>query len=1080
MSRRLSTRQHQNSQRKVAELEAAAAVPAESSNHSKAEDDVPAASSNSLSKPLSFVGVKSFYTQEQRTKSFVITGARKRQSNAKKGTKSQKWSWPTDHPAPAIMARAGFYFKPGQGDEDNVACFICQKNMSEWDPDDDPAEQHLRHNSSCGWALTMCRDLVIDGKILNDPLGDEMCKARRMTFDSWWPHEGKKAWKPSVQNVVMAGFIFRPQKDGDDTVYCPYCKLSIDAWEQDDDPREAHRNLGSGDCSFMQYIAANSNAHTKPTHKSTVNMGTEDPKEKASLKKKTSRTRKIGTNPQRKRVIPPSQLGPDEYQNQVVHGGDERPDEEESMNPVSEQKVGSLSVESGGKQQFLSDENAARIFQEQVQYIENQQSPKKSQPKRRVTRASMASHQTDLDLVVSVPTHLSHTEDEDGAVGPDSIHNTPLKPKRKEKKNVARSSAASAKSGKKGKSSKAKGPLDIAGMNDDEIDRALERDIMEDGSSVAGADSEAEHRPSGITVELNHTKVPTSSRSPEHKIVKAPMKKGTRRLTRTKPTTRSSPTPESEHIEPQTKSQKPRRKRLTRTKPATRISTESQISLETDTVEAPLYAPSSPKAAAEGMDDPIDPVDDDQPIYNTPPLEPTPLLNQIASDDQVSNANGRDDAVTSPQVAPPPVPDERNQESTDNGDLAASGIANETLHMSPVQSTQLKISPIASFSPSKDRDMKRKSDAVVETHGENVRSGKKRKTISKAVATPKTASPNNSEVVFQKTAPRQVLHALVPGSPKDRVSDESQRYQSTPSRVPSQPVEDAVLCTKPGLENRSPELILRTDPDADTIARVEDTPQEELEEEDTIPDLIFEAPENMTRKSLVMEDKIIDTALSPCEPPCKTGQQQLLRRSSDLQRQISDGPSPPDSPTDTASQDSIPNTQFSAAASQMTFATSFQGSNKGVSFATAEEQLPGEQETSLVVETRARSPSISPKHKVVRTPLSVVPKAHNGGLALMTPRNRTDGVAFAPVRSLKPWRSGDIESYIDGLKENVDLEVEARGLPAAERDMTIGDWITEVARKAEKRLIDKGELLVGFFEAEAEHAVAAIEAIETE
>ncbi|KAJ6257116.1 hypothetical protein Dda_8001 [Drechslerella dactyloides] len=1060
MSRRLSSRQHRNNQRKVAELEVAA-VTSTNNNGSDAENDVPVASSRSLPKPLSFVGVKSFYTQEQRTKSFVISGTRKRQSNAKKGTKSQKWTWPTDHPAPAIMARAGFYFKPGQGDEDNVACFICQKNMSEWDPDDDPAEQHLRHNSSCGWALTMCRDLVIDGKTFSDPLGEEMCQARRMTFDNWWPHEGKKDWKPDVET-----------KDGDDTVYCPYCKLSIDAWEQDDDPREAHRNLGSGGCPFMQNITASNNTNAKSTRRSAVSVSTEDPKEKTGLKKKTSRPRKNGTNPQRKRVIPPSQLSPEEYQNQVFQGGSGHPDEEEPMNSGNEQKS-ARSLETGTGQQLPDDENAARVFQEQVHYIEGQQSPKKPQPKRRVTRASMASHQTDLNLVVSVPTHLSHTEDEDGAVG----SSTPLRLKRKEKKDTVQSSSAPIKTGKKGKPTKSKAPLDIAGMNDDEIDRALEREIMEDEGSAAGADSDTEHKPTDS--KLNLMEVISTSLSPEQKVTKSLTKKGTRRLTRTKPTTRSSQTPEPETVEPQTKPQKQRRKRLTRTRPVTRTSTESQPSLETGPVREPLYPCSPPKVATEQSNDSINSADDDQFTYTgqASTLEPkSPLQVSTIPHQQVLNTTKKDDPVLSPPTAPPLILDEKNRDVSNSENSRIY----EPRQMSPVPSTQLKIGPITAFSPSKDKDMKRKSDAVVEENEENTRSGKKRKTtLSKVVVTPRGGISDESELL-QKSASRQALHTFLPGTPKDRIGDDPQKVHSTPSQAPPQ-FKDAVRSARLGSENRNSGPILQTVLHHDLGNSPGDQQPEEPEEEDTIPDITFEHSGPMTKGGFVSEDNATDVGLGSYEPHPEAKQQQLSRRPSDSRRELSDGPSPPGSPADSASQDSIPNTQFSAAASQMTFATSFQGSNKGVSFASAAEAQPaGEHEVSLVVDTRERSPSASPKSKALRTPLSVVAKAHNGGLALMTPRNRTDGVAFAPVRSLKPWRSGDIESYIDGLKENVDLESEVHGLPASEREMTIGQWITEVARKAEKRLIDKGELLVGFFEAEAEHAVAAIEAIETE
>lgn len=99
------------------------------------------------------------------------------------------------------MAKAGFYFKPAVGDEDNAACYLCQKNMSQWDPEDDPAAEHIRHDTTCGWALTTCQELVVDGDFIDDPMGEKMCDARRMTFDKWWPHESKKGWRPSVENV---------------------------------------------------------------------------------------------------------------------------------------------------------------------------------------------------------------------------------------------------------------------------------------------------------------------------------------------------------------------------------------------------------------------------------------------------------------------------------------------------------------------------------------------------------------------------------------------------------------------------------------------------------------------------------------------------------------------------------------------------------------------------------------------------------------------------------------------------------------------------------------------------------------
>lgn len=34
-----------------------------------------------------------------------------------------------------------------------------------------------------------------------DPTSDEIAEARRATFGSWWPHDGKKGWKCKMEKV---------------------------------------------------------------------------------------------------------------------------------------------------------------------------------------------------------------------------------------------------------------------------------------------------------------------------------------------------------------------------------------------------------------------------------------------------------------------------------------------------------------------------------------------------------------------------------------------------------------------------------------------------------------------------------------------------------------------------------------------------------------------------------------------------------------------------------------------------------------------------------------------------------------
>lgn len=72
---------------------------------------------------------------------------------------SSKATWP--HPStfianPRTLAEAGFHFKPSKEDPDNVACFICKKELGGWDEDDNPFEVHMAKCPKCPWAAARC------------------------------------------------------------------------------------------------------------------------------------------------------------------------------------------------------------------------------------------------------------------------------------------------------------------------------------------------------------------------------------------------------------------------------------------------------------------------------------------------------------------------------------------------------------------------------------------------------------------------------------------------------------------------------------------------------------------------------------------------------------------------------------------------------------------------------------------------------------------------------------------------------------------------------------------------------------
>ena len=81
--------------------------------------------------------------------------------SSSKSTTNLKWPHPASFLAtPSSLASAGFYFNPSTTTPDAVSCFICDKGLADWDPDDDPAEIHIQKCPKCPWAMLKC---VTDG-----------------------------------------------------------------------------------------------------------------------------------------------------------------------------------------------------------------------------------------------------------------------------------------------------------------------------------------------------------------------------------------------------------------------------------------------------------------------------------------------------------------------------------------------------------------------------------------------------------------------------------------------------------------------------------------------------------------------------------------------------------------------------------------------------------------------------------------------------------------------------------------------------------------------------------------------------
>ncbi|KAL2042406.1 hypothetical protein N7G274_004898 [Stereocaulon virgatum] len=174
---------------------------------------------------------------------------RKRASDTK-GGKTLKW--PHENPSPHQLAHAGLFYRPTSSCPDNTTCYLCRSNLDDWDEEDNPIEEHLKHARNCGWAISVCIEQAIeDGNhSLEDPMSDNMRDARYMTFDSNWPHEHKRGWTCKTQKMVDAGWHYCPTLESDDFVRCSYCSLSLDGWEPKDNPLDEHQRR-SPDCLFF-------------------------------------------------------------------------------------------------------------------------------------------------------------------------------------------------------------------------------------------------------------------------------------------------------------------------------------------------------------------------------------------------------------------------------------------------------------------------------------------------------------------------------------------------------------------------------------------------------------------------------------------------------------------------------------------------------------------------------------------------------------------------------------------------------------------------------------------------------------
>ncbi|KAI5990133.1 hypothetical protein EDD15DRAFT_2578687 [Pisolithus albus] len=184
---------------------------------------------------------------QNRVDSFKKSKRVKRYPSKKTSTQTAtvKWPHPTSYKANAnTLAEAGFFFCPSWDDRDCVTCFLCGKELSDWDVQDDPFEVHYEKCAeTCGWAVVRCglvEDMDDEGNFTfpnkaRIPTTKAMEDIRLKSFgQDWRPRDHEP--NHDANSEKGPGFVYTPQGARDDTVTCLYYCLALRGWDEDDDP----------------------------------------------------------------------------------------------------------------------------------------------------------------------------------------------------------------------------------------------------------------------------------------------------------------------------------------------------------------------------------------------------------------------------------------------------------------------------------------------------------------------------------------------------------------------------------------------------------------------------------------------------------------------------------------------------------------------------------------------------------------------------------------------------------------------------------------------------------------------------
>ncbi|KAJ3372767.1 hypothetical protein HDU91_002127 [Kappamyces sp. JEL0680] len=152
-----------------------------------------------------------------------------------------------------FLSRFGFYYDPKTCQGHQVICSYCSTTC-DWNPGLEkspkgmhPLAWHHDHSPCWGaklWAFALSFDE--EKKFVVDSLNANFASVSDDDVQAWllasmsqsglaWPFHAKaKQTKPTAADMASAGFLHQPLSGSDDHAMCPFCSVSLDGWETDD------------------------------------------------------------------------------------------------------------------------------------------------------------------------------------------------------------------------------------------------------------------------------------------------------------------------------------------------------------------------------------------------------------------------------------------------------------------------------------------------------------------------------------------------------------------------------------------------------------------------------------------------------------------------------------------------------------------------------------------------------------------------------------------------------------------------------------------------------------------------------